>query len=207
MGKPPRFFRVGRNSPSHFSSVGAKTMTDKQTIYSVSTELNRCPFCGHPAKMDAEEIRGDDAWCFIRCSIRCRVAPYVGESACVWYWSEGKKHRSQSDEKAKEQAKERATKAWNTRFEEPSQLQGEVEQLRAELRLAPLREALLEQVKGERDRMIERTQELSTALDDRDALLVNLKHVVAEFAGSSEIARKAYREIDAILATSAEQKL
>jgi len=55
--------------------------------------------------------------------------------------------------------------------------------------------------------MIERTQELSTALDDRVALLVNLKHVVAEFAGSSEIARKAYREIDAILATSAEQKL
>lgn len=39
MGKPPRFFRVGRNDPSHFSSVGAKTMKNKQTIDGVQRKL------------------------------------------------------------------------------------------------------------------------------------------------------------------------
>lgn len=77
--------------------------------------LKPCPFCGHEASVSPEEVRGDDAWCFIRCSWRCRAAPYVGESSCVWYWSEGKRYRHQSDEAAKAKALEWAIKAWNTR--------------------------------------------------------------------------------------------
>ena len=77
--------------------------------------LEQCPFCGKPADLTAAEVRDDSAWCFIRCSYRCKVSPYVGESSCVFYWSEGKKYRHQSDEKAKEQATERAVQAWNTR--------------------------------------------------------------------------------------------
>jgi len=81
----------------------------------MSEELKPCPFCGRPAKLDVDEVRDDNAWCFVRCSYRCKAAPYVGEHACIWYWSEGKKHRHQSDDKAREQAKERAITAWNTR--------------------------------------------------------------------------------------------
>ena len=80
-------------------------------------KLLPCPFCLKPAKLEVEEVRGDTAWCFIRCEVRCKVAPFVGESACIWYWSEGKHHRAQSDEQAKTQAKERAISAWNTRPE------------------------------------------------------------------------------------------
>lgn len=78
-------------------------------------ELLPCPFCGREAKLDVEEARSDSAWCFIRCSYRCKAAPHVGDSACIWYWSEGKKYRHQSDEKAIQQAKDRAIAAWNTR--------------------------------------------------------------------------------------------
>ncbi|XMB47438.1 Lar family restriction alleviation protein [Pseudomonas fluorescens] len=100
-------------------------MTTNQTIDGVPRELKPCPFCGSPAKLAVEEVRGDDAWCFIRCSWRCKAAPYVGESSCVWYWSEGKRHRHQSDEKAKDQARENAVRAWNTRHEPAAQPQGE----------------------------------------------------------------------------------
>ncbi|MFJ4457678.1 hypothetical protein ACIP1G_27875 [Pseudomonas sp. NPDC089392] len=48
---------------------------------------------------------------------------------------------------------------------------GEVERLKSIERSYGLREELLEQVKGERDRMIARTMELSGQLNERDALL------------------------------------
>ncbi|WP_447781010.1 hypothetical protein [Pseudomonas plecoglossicida] len=55
---------------------------------------------------------------------------------------------------------------------------GEVERLRSIERSYGLREALLEQVKGERDRMITRTMELSGQLADQDALLHKLKETL-----------------------------
>ncbi|BBH46943.1 hypothetical protein [Pseudomonas sp. KU43P] len=51
---------------------------------------------------------------------------------------------------------------------------GEVERLKSIERSYGLREALLEQVKGERDRMIARTMELADQLADRDALLAEI---------------------------------
>ena len=84
-----------------------------------------------------------------------------------------------------------------------AQPQGEVERLRAELRSAPLREALLEQVKGERDRMIERTIELSAQVDDRDSVL----REVADLDPRGELLGwQLDGKIDAILSTSAEPK-
>lgn len=84
-----------------------------------------------------------------------------------------------------------------------AQPQGEVERLRAELRSAPLREALLEQVKGERDRMIERTIELSAQVDDRDSVL----REVADLDPRGEfLGWQLDGKIDAILSTSAEPK-
>lgn len=88
-------------------------MTNKQTIDGV--QLLPCPFCAKPAKLVVDEVRGDNAWCLIRCSYHCKVAPCVAESACVWYWSEGKRYRHQDDGAAKEEARKRATEAWNTR--------------------------------------------------------------------------------------------
>lgn len=87
--------------------------------------------------------------------------------------------------------------------EPAAQHQGEVERLRAELRSAPLREALLEQVKGERDRMIERTIELSAQVDDRDSVL----REVADLDPRGEfLGWQLDGKIDAILSTSAEPK-
>jgi hypothetical protein len=68
---------------------------------------------------------------------------------------------------------------------------GEVERLRSIERSYGLREALLEQVKGERDRMIARTMELSGQLADQDALLQKLKETLQreywdEYAGLDE---------------------
>ncbi|EJN33291.1 hypothetical protein PMI38_04846 [Pseudomonas sp. GM84] len=82
---------------------------------------------------------------------------------------------------------------------------GEVERLRSIERSYGLREALLEQVKGERDRMIARTMELSGQLADQDALLHKLKETLQreywdEYAGLDET-----RElIDVALSASAE---
>ncbi|MFK3770839.1 hypothetical protein [Pseudomonas putida] len=82
---------------------------------------------------------------------------------------------------------------------------GEVERLRSIERSYGLREALLEQVKGERDRMIARTMELSGQLADQDALLHKLKQTLQreywdEYAGLEET-----RElIDAAISANAE---
>ncbi|MNP24250.1 hypothetical protein D3C76_1169990 [compost metagenome] len=82
---------------------------------------------------------------------------------------------------------------------------GEVERLRSIERSYGLREALLEQMKGERDRMIARTLELADQLANQDALLHKLKETLQreywdEYAGLDET-----RElIDAALAASAE---
>ncbi|MFT2159350.1 hypothetical protein [Pseudomonas putida] len=82
---------------------------------------------------------------------------------------------------------------------------GEVERLKSIERSYGLREALLEQVKGERDRMIARTMELADQLAKQDALLHKLKETLQreywdEYAGLDET-----RElIDAVLAVSAE---
>ena len=82
---------------------------------------------------------------------------------------------------------------------------GEVDRLRSIERSYGLREALLEQVKGERDRMIARTLELADQLANQDALLHKLKETLQreywdEYAGLDET-----RElIDAALAASAE---
>ncbi|MEH6412780.1 hypothetical protein [Pseudomonas sp. CGJS7] len=82
---------------------------------------------------------------------------------------------------------------------------GEVERLRSIERSYGLREALLEQVKGERDRMIARTMELSGQLADQDALLHKLKETLQreywdEYAGLDET-----RElIDVALSASSE---
>lgn len=67
----------------------------------------------------------------------------------------------------------------------------EVERLRSIERSYGLRQALLEQVKGERDRMIARTMELSGQLADQDALLRKLKDALQreywdEYAGLDE---------------------
>lgn len=81
----------------------------------------------------------------------------------------------------------------------------EVERLRSIERSYGLREALLEQVKGERDRMIARTLELADQLANQDALLHKLKETLQreywdEYAGLDET-----RElIDSALAASAE---
>lgn len=85
---------------------------------------------------------------------------------------------------------------------------GEVERLRSIERSYGLREALLEQVKGERDRMIARTMELAGQLANQDALLHKLKEALQreywdEYAGLDET-----RElIDAALAASAEPQV
>ncbi|ATP44396.1 hypothetical protein CR511_10180 [Pseudomonas putida] len=55
---------------------------------------------------------------------------------------------------------------------------GEIERLKSIERSYGLREALLEQVKGERDRMIARTMELAGQLADQDALLHKLKDTI-----------------------------
>ncbi|WP_238347317.1 hypothetical protein [Pseudomonas taiwanensis] len=81
----------------------------------------------------------------------------------------------------------------------------EVERLRSIERSYGLREALLEQVKGERDRMIARTMELAGQLANQDALLHKLKEALQreywdEYAGLDET-----RElIDAALSASQE---
>ncbi|MDR2317781.1 MAG: hypothetical protein LBF06_15480 [Pseudomonas sp.] len=83
--------------------------------------------------------------------------------------------------------------------------QGELERLKSIERSYGLREALLDQVKGERDRMIARTLELADQLANQDALLHKLKETIQreywdEYAGLDET-----RElIDAALAASAE---
>lgn len=82
---------------------------------------------------------------------------------------------------------------------------GEVERLRSIERSYGLREALLEQVKGERDRMIARTMELAGQLANQDALLHKLKETLQreywdEYAGLDET-----RElIDAALSSTQE---
>jgi len=81
----------------------------------------------------------------------------------------------------------------------------EVERLKSIERSYGLRETLLEQVKGERDRMIARTMELSGQLADQEALLHKLKETLQreywdEYAGLDET-----RElIDAALSASQE---
>lgn len=82
---------------------------------------------------------------------------------------------------------------------------GEVERLRSIERSYELREELLTQVKGERDRMIARTMELADQLANQDALLHKLKETLQreywdEYAGLDET-----REIiDAALSASQE---
>ncbi|WP_332730358.1 hypothetical protein [Pseudomonas sp. ESBL2] len=82
---------------------------------------------------------------------------------------------------------------------------GEVERLKSIERSYGLREELLEQVKGERDRMIARTLELSDQLANQDAMLRKLKETLQreywdEYAGLDET-----RElIDAALSASQE---
>ncbi|MEB6589678.1 Lar family restriction alleviation protein [Pseudomonas asiatica] len=73
---------------------------------------------------------------------------------------------------------------------------GEVERLRSIERSYDLREALLEQVKGERDRMIERTCELGEQLAERDTLL--------EEAWSHDIGTPLKRKIRTALSAGAE---
>ncbi|MEE1922648.1 hypothetical protein V0R50_10370 [Pseudomonas sp. 148P] len=73
---------------------------------------------------------------------------------------------------------------------------GEVERLRSIERVYDLREALLSQVKGERDRMIARTMELAAQLEERDALLRDLLDY--------DISPNARRRIEQELTSSAE---